>query len=154
MSNEQLDWIEAIDDEELDPRRLLADIRQEVAQEQVAYHVAGLSYPAHPVHRYPGKPTDLVYDLSLHEFVAMARALEQGSAEGRISSFLARIPVLGEPLRAVYRVISRRLLPILGQRGMNHNLLGAIERLLAENQQQSRQILALRSELDALKREE
>ena len=58
---------------------------------------------------------------------------------------------MGHVWNIFHRVMSRLLLPFVGQRGMNHNLLGAVERLVAENQDQARQIVALKAELDALR---
>ncbi len=150
MNTDTQKWIESIKDEALDPRRLIAEIRRESRRQRVLYYVEGLGYPVHRAYRYPGKPDDLPYDLELHGFVETARALESGGVDGKISSFLSRSPVAGRFWSAFYRAISRLLLPFFGQRSMNHHLLGAVERLVAENQEQARQIVALKAELDAL----
>lgn len=150
MNTNPNNWIEPIEDEELDPQRLLTEIRRE-SRQRLLYQVQGLGYPVHPTHRYPGKPQDLPYDLELHQFVTTARAIESGQAEGHTSAAISRLPLVGSVWSIFHRVLSRLLLPFVGQRGMNHNLLGAVERLVAENQDQARQIVALKAELDALR---
>ena len=142
-------WIEPVEDEELDPDRIITEIRRE-SQHPPLYQVQGLGYPVHPTHRYPGKPQDLPYDLELHQFVMRARAIESGQAIGRSSTIFSQLPIVGHVWNRFQRVMSRLLLPFVGQRDMNYNLLGAVERLLAENQDQARQIVALKAELDAL----
>jgi hypothetical protein len=151
MNEHTANWIKSIDDEELDPRRLIAAIRRDSPHKEIAYEVQGLHYPVHPTHRYPGKPDDIPYDQALHQFVLTARAVENGSARGRLSAYFSRLPLVGPVWDRFHRVVSRLLLPFLGQRSMNHNLLGAIERLVAENQMQARQIVALKAELDTLR---
>ena len=150
MNTNPNNWIEPIEDEELDPQQLVTEIRRESRQRPL-YQVQGLGYPVHPTHRYPGKPQDLPYDLELHQFVTTARAIESGQAEGRTSATISHLPLVGHVWNIFRRVMSRLLLPFVGQRGMNYNLLGAVERLVAENQDQARQIVALKVELDALR---
>lgn len=150
MNTNLNNWIEPIEDEELDPQRLVTEIRRESRQRPL-YQVQGLGYPVHPAHRYPGKPQDLPYDLELHQFVTTARAIESGQAEGRTSATISHLTLVGHVWNIFHRVMSRLLLPFVGQRSMNHNLLGAVERLVAENQDQARQIVALKVELDALR---
>lgn len=145
-----VNWIEAIDDRELDPEQIMTAVRRQIARRNVTYSVAGVAYPAHPVARSAGKPEDIPYDLALHAFIENARALDSGTAMGGPAYTLAQIPLFGRVWVVFHRIASRMLRPILGQRAVNQALIGAVERLVAENQVQARQIVALRAEIDAL----
>ncbi len=146
-----VNWIEAIDDPELDPEQIMAAVRRQMTRRNVTYSVAGLAYPAHPAARSSGKPEDIPYDLALHAFIERARALDNGTAMGGPAYTLAQIPLFGRVWVVFHRIASRALRPIVGQRAVNQALIGAVERLVAENQVQARQIVALRAELDALR---
>lgn len=149
-SRGSVDWIEAIDDPELDPDRIMTAVAQQLARRHVTYSVAGVAYPAHPVARSPGKPEDIPYDLALHAFIEHARALDVGTAMGGPAYTLAQIPFFGRVWVVIHRVASRVLRPIFGQRAVNQALIGAVERLVAENQVQARQIVALQAKIEAL----
>lgn len=148
---QSVDWIESIDDPELDPEQIMTAVGRQLASRNVTYRVAGVAYPAHPVPHTAVKPEDIPYDLRLHTLLQRARDLDSGVAVGGPAHTLTRIPLFGKVWAVFHRVASRTLRPIFGQRAVNQALLGAVERLVSENQVQARQIIALRAELDALR---
>jgi hypothetical protein len=158
MSDEVPGDLLVIDDPEVDVDALMAEIRARIQRRRAELGVDSRSFPAYDVTACPEPPDDLAYDANLYHHLRLANELyaSMDTEPALTPSPLTRVPVLG-PLWQRLRPAIHQLILVYVNRGLaqqmtvNRHLVSALNQLTQLTQAQQRAILALQSEVEALR---
>jgi len=147
----------AIDDPEIDPEQIMRGIREQILGTSTKHFNGERSYLASKRATYPDKPDDITYDLDLyHHLDRVNQGWSQiGTTIELEEGAFSRLPLLGN----LWRMLRLKLHgPALfyanrvaeQQKAVNEEMVEILNQLQAANQEQQREINALREELNRL----
>ena len=148
----------AIDDPDIDPEQIMRGIRERITGLNVSISDDERSFPAFNGATYPDKPDDITYDLDLYHHLDLAN--QEWSRTGTTLEFresaISRLPLLGDLWRNLQLKLQGPALFYANrvaerQMAINGEMVEVLNRLLAANQGQKREINALREELNQLR---
>lgn len=152
------DTLIEINDPEIDPATIMREIRERVRERRDALGADDRVFPKFGVAAYPEEPSDASYDPNLYHYLRLAN---ENYAQIETDLILAdspatQVPVLGK-LWGLIRRQMHELVQFYVNRAVTHQvtmdryLVSVLNRLTAQNQEQAREIEALRAELATLR---
>jgi len=148
----------AADDPEIDPERIMIEIREQISGIRKDLSFDDRSFPSFGAATYPDKPDDITYDLELYQHLNLVNQewSQTGTTFDLKESAFSRLPILGDLWRALQlrmhgpalfyanRVAERQM-------AINGEVVEVLNRLVATSQGQQREINTLREELKKLR---
>jgi hypothetical protein len=150
-----------IEDFEVDPQKIMSEIQSRLRQSRRDAAPRQQSLPSFSPATYPDKPHDIPYDMALYQLLDLANAdhSQTGTTLDIRESWLSRVPLLG----GLWRDVQIRLhgpalfyanLVADRQAQINSQLVEILNKLLAANQEQQREINSLKDELKQLRQQD
>lgn len=143
-----------IRDPEIDPEEIMASIRRRVAQRRQEAGYDEKRFPTYGGMGYPGEPSDMPYDPQLHH--ALREANEQFArfdmGVNLASSPATRMPVIGRLWARIRQEVHNLVIfyvnrAVRHQVGVNRALVQTVNHLASQNQDQQRELTALRRQV-------
>lgn len=152
------DSLIAIADSEIDASAIMESIRSRITKRRAEMGYDTTRFPTYGQMTYPEKPADIVYDPDLYHHLHLVNKLYADVETEPLlaGSAATRVPVLGK-LWSLIRGNAHNLVLFYVNRGITHqvevnrHLVNTLNLVVADNQRQERELVALRAELEALK---
>ena len=147
-----------INDPEVDVIAIMAEIRERMRRHRMELGLDNRSFPGYDVTTCPVEPDDTAYDADLyHHLQSVNELYAQIDTEPALPpSPLTRVPMLGRAWQRVRPSLHTLILyyvnrALAHQVTVNRHLVSVLNQLTKQSQAQQRAILALQSELLALR---
>ena len=145
-------------DAEIDPRQIMADIRDRIQQRRAEIGYGTTRFPTFSGATFPGRPTDIPYDPDLYHHLERVNKIyfEFETEPELLASPATRIPILGNLWGLIRRHAHTLTLfytnrAIRQQTNVNRHMVSALNLLTVAWQEQQRTILALQEEIESLR---
>jgi len=159
MPADQTGKLFEIQDPEIDPDAIMAQIQQRLTERRRQLGYDQRVFPTFGAAAYPGEPTDVVYDPTLYHHLRLANDSYGQAETGPLlaPSPATRVPVLGRLWQLIRNQAHGLVLfyvnrAVASQVGINRHLVSVLNRMAVVQQDQAREIAALRAQLTALGR--
>ncbi|MDQ4078192.1 MAG: hypothetical protein M3220_18335 [Chloroflexota bacterium] len=158
MKNEFPDGLIEIHDPEIDPARIMEQIRERIQQRREEKGYDRRRFPTFGLTEYPEAPDNQPYDPDLYYYLRLANE-RYAAAETNVllaPSPATQMPVVGRVWKMIRREVHNLVLfyvnrAVTHQVNVNRYLISVLNRLTALTQEQQRQIEELQAELQALR---
>jgi len=143
---------------EIDTVALMAQIRERMRQRRRELGVDNRSFPSYDVTSCPAEPDDLPYDANLYHHLRLANELyaEADTEPALPPSPLTRVPLFGRLWQRVRPSLHVLILfyvnrALAHQVTVNRHLVSVLNQLTVQVEAQQRTIVALQSDIQALR---
>ena len=158
MAQEISDDLIEIHDPEINAAEIMAHIREQIARRRQEQGYAQRVFPSFGGTAYHGEPTDIEYDPNLYHDLRLANETfaNVDTAAQLPATRATQLPIFGALWVRVRAYLHRIILfyvnrALTHQVNVNRHFISVLNQLTAQNQDQRRQILALKSQLESLR---
>jgi hypothetical protein len=159
MNGDIPDDLIAIDDPEVDPERIMDEIRARIHRRRQEFEAVDVHYPTFGAAAYPGEPEEGPFDADLYYHLRRANEayLQVGVEPVLADSPATRLPLVGPLWARVRREAHNLVLFYLGelarqQGGVNRHLVSVLNRMAVQLREQEAELRALRKDVSTLER--
>ncbi len=158
METETIDNLIEIRDPNIDPDRIMEQIRERIRQRREELGYPEQKFPVFGAVAYPGEPEEGDFDADLYYHLRRSNEVyNQASVEISLApSPVTRLPVLGRLWALVRREAHNLVLFYVGglarqQVAVNRHLVSTLNRMVVQLQEQQKELRALREEVERLR---